>query len=402
MASSRSLTPTLPPTANLTDDFTNVRLLYSFIYAAFSTWFLKLSLLFCNSVGPQIPWPKKNVSINQKEDESSLPLIQTITIVTGANSGIGYEIAKAQFQKGSNVILACRSIERGESAIQCILNESSHGGNKRLQVLVCDTSSLESIRAFVQRFKIIFKDKRVDFLFLNAGVAQKPKDINRFTSEGLEYMYVTNFLGHFLLTGLLSSMFSENVRIISTSSIAALNANFNSQLHIRSENLGQELETGFHTVKLNLVLAFIFSFIPLDLFHTYGQGKAMQVAFNNILQNRFDKNAKSKNIPRHKFTASFHPGYVSTNIFKSFYTPNQQFRISIAKNIIQSTAISPKQGAQTGLWLAHTFDALPGAFYDRNIELVLPWYKSFDDQLADRLWQRWNNDAGLKDSDWCF
>ncbi|PWN36810.1 NAD(P)-binding protein [Meira miltonrushii] len=392
MASTSTLTPALPPTANLKHDFTLARLLCSYVYAAFSALFTKLSSLFCSigrSPGPQIPWPKRRVGDTDDYEELYFPLSDTITIVTGANSGVGYEIAKAHFRKGSTVILACRDLERGDNAVRTILQEEglpeSDVENECLQVLVCDTSSLESVRAFARCFKAVFKGKKIDFLFLNAGICQKPYNIDRFTSEGLEYMYATNFLGHFLLTGLLSSSFSKDVRIISTSALAASHATFDPQLLARRpNNHEQTLEVGFHTVKRHPILARIFSLTPLDVFHIYGQGKAMQIAFSNTLQNRFDQSARSKNATNHKFTAAFHPGVVATNIFKGFYTPDQ------------------KHGAQTGLWLAHTFDARPGAFYDRAKELTLPWYKSYDQQLADRLWQRWNNDAGLKESDWHF
>lgn len=405
MASTSTLTPAIPPTANLKQDFSPARLLCSLVYAVVSALFTKVSSLFC-SPGPRIPWPKGKITKDDK-DEESLPLSHTVTIVTGANSGVGYEIAKAHFQKGSTVILACRNLERGENAVQKILQESELSNSihnaKRLQVLICDTSSLESVKDFVQGFKAIFNGKKVNFLFLNAGIAQKPYNIDQFTPNSLEYMYSTNFLGHFLLTGLLSSSFADDIRIISTSALAASHANFDPQLlNHPLENQEQKLEPGFHIVKRHPILARIFSLMPLDVFHMYGQGKAMQIAFSNILQNRFDQKANSKKTSNKKFTATFHPGIVATNIFKGFYTPDQKRRQSIAKRFLQYTALTSKQGAQTGLWLAHTYDARPGAFYDRSSEIILPWYKSFDDQLANRLWQRWNKDAGLKESDWHF
>ncbi|MCO5590119.1 hypothetical protein L7F22_044088 [Adiantum nelumboides] len=354
---------------------------------------------------PKIPWPKNN-------EIENLCLSDTLTIVTGANSGVGYQIAKEQFRRGSNVILGCRNKERGEQAIQNIFKELNSYSletktTKRLRLITLNTTSLDSVRSFVDTIKQEFPNQRLDYLFLNAGIAQKPFNANRFTSDKLEHMYATNFLGQFLLTGLLSSLFSDSIRIVSTSSNGAFQATFDPKLAFQpSLGPGKEenhkMEIGFHTAKINPILNAILKPLKIDLFNQYGQTKAMQIAFGNILQNRFDLAAKEKNNTRSKFAAAFHPGFVATNIFNGFFTPDQTFISSIAQRFIRLTALTPKEGAQTGLWLAHTFDARPGAFYDRNVELVLPWYKSFHDQLADRLWQRWNNDAGLKDSDWCF
>ncbi|PWN36809.1 NAD(P)-binding protein [Meira miltonrushii] len=405
MAHSGSLSPPLPPTAKL-NQFTLTWFIFSSVYAIVSIAITKAFSYFLPQ--PKVSWPKV------KDSQSNLPLSDSITIVTGANSGVGYEIAKAHFQKGSDVVLACRNKERGEKAIEDILKESnispSDNSSKRLRLITLDTVSLDSVRAFVQEFKRCFPGRKVDYLFLNAGIAQKPYDANRFTPDGLEYMYATNFLGQFLLTGLLSSSFSDSIRIISTSSQGASQAKLDPKLAIKGPGKPDEktnmskyqVEAGFHTAKVPPVFDAILSLIKLDLFNQYGQTKAMQVAFGNILQNKFDLAAKERGNARRKFAAAFHPGFVATNIFKGFFTPDQTTVISIAQAIIRFLAITPKEGAQAGLWLAHTYDARPGAFYDRDIELVLPWYRSYDDQLADRLWQRWNNDADLKESDWTF
>ena len=412
MAAYGNLSPSLPPTARL-NQFTLTRFVFSLIYAVISIAITKaFSSLFPQ---PKIPWPKSKSTNPESDDKSNLPLLGTLTIVTGANSGVGYEIAKAQFQKGSIVVLGCRNKERGQQAIHHILKQSNISpsdtiSSKRLRMITLDTVSLDSVREFVRTFKELYPDRKVNYLFLNAGIVKKPHNANPFTPDGLEYMYATNFLGQFLLTGLLSSSFSDSIRIISTSSDGAFQASLDPKLAIQgpgkpeeNSNLSKyQVEVGFHTASLNPIFDTFLRIIKLDLFNQYGQTKAMQVAFSNIIQNRFDLAAKESGIARRRFAAAFHPGFVATNIFKGLFTPDQKFALSFAQSVIRLIAITPKEGAQAGLWLAHTYDARPGAFYDRDIEIVLPWYKSYDDQLADRLWQRWNNDAGLKESDWSF
>lgn len=411
MTHSGDLSPPLPPTAKL-NQFKLTWFLFSLVYATVSIAITKAFSFLLPQ--PKVSWPKGKSTNTHKDSEPALPLSDTITIVTGANSGVGYEIAKAHYQKGSNVVLACRNAERGNKAIQDILKESnispSDNSSKRLRLITLDTVSLDSVRAFVQEFKERYPSQKLDYLFLNAGIAQKPYDADRFTPDGLEYMYATNFLGQFLLTGLLSSSFSDSIRIILTSSEGAVQASLDPKVAIQgpgkpdknTDMSKYQVEAGFHTAKLPPILDAIFSRIKLDIFNQYGQTKAMQVAFGNIIQNKFDLKAKQRGIARRKFAAAFHPGFVATNIFKGFFTPDQKNAISIAQAIVNFLAITSKEGAQAGLWLAHTYDARPGAFYDRDVELVLPWYRSYDDQLADRLWQRWNNDAGLKESDWSF
>ena len=167
-----------------------------------------LSRLLSTSLFPQPELPPPAWSGKGSDDDG---LRGTVTLVTGSNVGIGYEIAKEHLQRGSHVILACRNEGKAKQAktkmIEEVLRQDEakrgesdigKGGDDddmrdRVEIALLDCSSLQNIRQFVERWKsntrggIDNEAKRtIDYLYLNAGIADKPIDANRFTGEGLE------------------------------------------------------------------------------------------------------------------------------------------------------------------------------------------------------------------------
>ena len=113
-------------------------------------------------------------------------------VVTGANTGIGRETARMLALKGANVVLACRSLDKGAAAVRAILDERPRG-SARVEVL--DLSDLDSIAAFASR--LAGACDRLDLLINNAGVMVPP--LSR-TKQRFELQFGTNHLGHFALT----------------------------------------------------------------------------------------------------------------------------------------------------------------------------------------------------------
>lgn len=138
---------------------------------------------------------------------------QTI-VVTGANSGIGYYAALEFARAGAEVVLACRSAERGGRALAGI--EAEAPGRARLEML--DLSDLASVHEFADRLKA--RGGKIDILLNNAGVMAPP--VRQTTAQGFELQLGVNFLGHFLLTALLLElvMNAKAPRIIQVSSVA--------------------------------------------------------------------------------------------------------------------------------------------------------------------------------------
>jgi NAD(P)-dependent dehydrogenase (short-subunit alcohol dehydrogenase family) len=137
-----------------------------------------------------------------------------IAVVTGANSGIGFETARQLARHGAQVIMACRDRTKGEAACRRICAETP---NAALEVAVLDLASLASARAFAAAFTR--RRTPLDLLINNAGVMAIPY---RQTADGFETQFGTNHLGHFALTGLLleALLTAPAARIVTVSSDA--------------------------------------------------------------------------------------------------------------------------------------------------------------------------------------
>jgi NAD(P)-dependent dehydrogenase (short-subunit alcohol dehydrogenase family) len=138
-----------------------------------------------------------------------------LAIVTGANSGIGYQTARYLARAGATVILACRSAAKGEAARTKIVAENSAA---KVEVRVLDVADLDSVRRFAAEF--LSEGKALDLLINNAGVMAIPE--RRTTPQGFEMQFGTNHLGHFALTGLLlpALLRQPKSRVVTVASIA--------------------------------------------------------------------------------------------------------------------------------------------------------------------------------------
>ncbi|MCA0976951.1 SDR family NAD(P)-dependent oxidoreductase [Qipengyuania flava] len=145
---------------------------------------------------------------------SDIPTLSGKTaIVTGANTGIGLEIARALSRKGARVVLACRDADKANAAI----DEISSGPERAdLAYLHLDLANIASVRDAAEEAR---KEERIDLLINNAGVMFPPLSHG---STGAELQFAVNHLGHFAFTGLLLDKLAENggARVVSQSSIA--------------------------------------------------------------------------------------------------------------------------------------------------------------------------------------
>lgn len=134
-------------------------------------------------------------------------------IVTGANTGLGFEAAKALAGKGARVLLACRNQGKAEAAMAAIRAETPAAD---LAFLPLDQGDLASVRAAVEQAKA---EPRIDVLLNNAGVMMCPLS---YTADGFEQQFGVNHLGTFALTGLLLPKLAKTPgsRVVVTSSLA--------------------------------------------------------------------------------------------------------------------------------------------------------------------------------------
>ena len=144
-----------------------------------------------------------------------------VLIVTGANSGLGFESTKALAEHGATVVMAVRNMEKGEKARADILKEVP---NAKLELMKLDNADLSSVQAFAAAFRE--KYDRLDILLNNAGVMAIPRQE---TADGFEMQFGVNHLAHFALTSMLLDMLTRTpgARVHSVSSSAAFNAKIN-------------------------------------------------------------------------------------------------------------------------------------------------------------------------------
>ncbi len=226
-----------------------------------------------------------------------------IIIVTGGNSGLGYESVRAFAQKGARVVLACRNLEKGEKAKDEIFRSTSKG---IIDVMKIDLMSLDSVRNFASAFKEKFE--RLDVLMNNAGIMATP---NFKTSDGFEAQLGTNHLGHFALTGLLLNQLkaSPGSRVVNVSSLAHNSGKMN------FDDLMFEKGRKFKTMQ------------------AYGQSKLANLLFTYELQRYFEKN----NI--NSISIAAHPGGSNTRLASHFEESGFMKMVSkIARGAMQSAA----------------------------------------------------------------
>lgn len=197
-------------------------------------------------------------------------------VVTGANSGIGYEAARALLRKGGTVVLACRNLEKAEVALSKIRETQPKA---KAQIIRLDLSSLKSVKEFADEFKE--QHESLDVLINNAGVMALPRTE---TADGFEMQIGTNHLGHFALTGhLLERLLKgKHARVVTVSSQAHRvgRINFNDLMGKRRYN------------KVN----------------AYGQAKLANLLFTHELQRRLE------NVGADVIATACHPGYAATNL----------------------------------------------------------------------------------------
>lgn len=145
--------------------------------------------------------------------EADIPdLTGRVAVVTGANTGLGFETARALAEHGARVVLACRDRSRAEDAARRI-TERSPGTS--IDCVELDLADLSSVRAAAATIRSRFD--RIDLLINNAGVT----GLTGRTEDGFEIQFGINHLGHFALTGLLIDRIvaAAAARVVTVSSI---------------------------------------------------------------------------------------------------------------------------------------------------------------------------------------
>ena len=137
-----------------------------------------------------------------------------LAIITGANTGLGFETARGLLRLGYEVVITSRNLERGDKAVARLRSDYPNG---QISALALDLSNQSSLRAFAPSF--IQTHKNWDVLVLNAGA--KVLSNYRETDSGIEYHFGVNAVGHFALVADLLALRTPVARVVSVSSIVA-------------------------------------------------------------------------------------------------------------------------------------------------------------------------------------
>jgi NAD(P)-dependent dehydrogenase (short-subunit alcohol dehydrogenase family) len=280
-------------------------------------------------------------------------LHEKVVIVTGANSGIGYEAAKAFVHKGARTVLACRSVEKGQAALDQIKAEIPDAA---AEIMIFDLASLDSIRKFADRFKARFD--RLDVLLNNAGIMMVPY---RLTEDGFERHFGTNHLGHFALTGLLIDLLLDTPgsRVVNVSS------NGHKRGVLDFENLqyqgGQE-------------------YTPMD---AYARSKLANLLFTYELQRRFESAGANT------IATAAHPGLTNTNLADHMRV------VKLLRPLLGSVLQDAATGALPSLRAAVDTEAQGGDYYGPGGEgerrgypvKVSSSHAAQDQEDAQKLWE---------------
>jgi NAD(P)-dependent dehydrogenase (short-subunit alcohol dehydrogenase family) len=200
-------------------------------------------------------------------------------VVTGANSGIGFEASRALAAKGATVVLACRSLDKGRAAVEAIRSRTP-GAKLALERL--DLGDLDSVRALAS--KVLRDHSRLDVLINNAGVMAIPRLT---TKDGFETQIGTNHLAHFALTGLLIGRLIESApsRVVTVSSMVHTMGTFGAL-----DERDLLLQTGY------------------TKWGAYGRSKLANLLFAYELERRLEARFPSV------LSVACHPGYAATNL----------------------------------------------------------------------------------------
>jgi len=240
-------------------------------------------------------------------------------LITGGNSGLGYEAARQLSKVGGEVIIACRNEEKAKEAVEKIKKDIK---DAKVSYMILDVSDFKNVREFAKEFE--HKYERLDVLICNAGAFSFKKIESK---DGFEVQWATNYLGHFILQSLMMNLLkkSNDPRIVNQSSITYKKSKIPSK-NIKEYILKEDKELGMTT---------------------YGDTKFALLLETDYLAREFEKRELNVRI----FTA--HPGWTNTHLSGSilFKIPATLF------------AMSPEQGALSMLMCATSPIVKNGHFY---------------------------------------
>lgn len=288
-------------------------------------------------------WTKENIP----------DLTGKTALVTGANTGIGYETAKALYEAGARVIITARTAEKAKAALDRLKQADGKG---ELDFGLLNLASLAQVGTFADEFS--GRHRQLDILINNAGVMIPPAST---TDDGFELQFGVNFLGHFALTGHLFPLLkkSPHARVVTLSSGAA--------------TLTDTID--FENLKLEK---------PYNEWQAYAVSKLADILFTYEL----DRKVKAAGLPM--MASAAHPGVTRTDLQRHIPETQLEGMLAEYKEVMQ-----PWQGALPSLFAATDPSVHGGEFFGPDGENEFSGYPArskhgtpamHDETLAKKLW----------------
>lgn len=275
-----------------------------------------------------------------------------VAVVTGANTGLGFETARVLAEHGASVVLAVRDVEKGKQAADRIVAQAP-GADLAIQRL--DLTSLDSVRAAAAELRSSYP--KIDLLINNAGIMTPPK---RTTRDGFELQFGVNHLGHFALAGLLLDLMLPvpGSRVVTVSSMA-------------------------HRVRAGIRFDDLQSERSYDRVAAYGQSKLANLLFTYELQRRLAPLGGT-------IAVAAHPGVAATELVRNLPGPVRLVLPAVMPLFTQG----PAMGALPTLRAATDPAVLGGQYYGPDgwrenrghPRVVASSKQSHDEVVQRRLW----------------
>ncbi len=281
-----------------------------------------------------------------------------IAVITGANSGLGFEAARALARKGAHVVLTGRNEQKLEDATKRILEETPQA---KLTSMRLDLADLASVRSFAEEYLRQFDQLHI--LINNAGVMGIPY---RQTADGFEMQFGTNHLGHFALTALLLPAIrnTPGARVVNVSSGFAQRG----KMHFDDLNM----ESNYRP------------------WAAYAQSKLANQLFTTELQRRFEAAGIDA------ISVAAHPGYAATNLQAvAPQMSNSRMRLWMMGLMNRFLAQSAEQGALPILYAATAPDVKGGEYFGPDGLMEMRGYptrvkmqpEAHDPEATSKLWE---------------
>jgi len=265
-------------------------------------------------------------------------------VVTGANSGIGREIARGLAAQGSRVLMVARNRKKGEAARAKVSRSTN---NRAVELVVCDLSSQRQVRELAST--ILERCDRLDVLVNNAGLILEKRIL---TDDGIETTFAVNHLAPFLLTNLLR----ERLEASAPSRIVAVSSDAHRAADVDFDDPSGE--RGY------------------SAWPAYSKSKLANILFTREIARRLRGTGVT--------ATCFHPGVVRSGFCRQGGPPSLMFGTWIGRRFL----LSPKKGADTGIWLAGSpeVEGASGTYYDQR-RLTEPSPAASCPEASIRLWE---------------